>query len=1802
MSRLESNWRTSYDSEKHEHYHPEMHLNTTNSSIYTSNPSIYEDDRFSNRKRSALDMEARENIQRKISRQKRAAEQRNEHSYSDHNFESVRPHSTNSISSSLQSLHRRQHSPFPRSPTASHSFPAELDTILRQSNGSRILHSANEAIFTNGNDYQQFHQPQTRKITKITPKENYSLSHNRSAQPRSASATNVPTIKHESKDRLPSRNDAQRLKSVRRHEPAHVASGPGSKTSLIKTDTWKTDPNNVKKSIKPKPSTEPTTKTDDTLAPSILEQSAEPTTTEKKKRTIPKRDKSTSKPTVSTDRPSTKPQPPAKPEKTKEEKKKESEKIQKYIKEKQQEHEKKISNEKELKNVQEKERKERLQKLNEQIKKVAQQPLPPALIKKPSALQSKDPTEQTRERLLHLLGPKPNNELPIESHQDVPPSQETAIRERSPSPSLSSSSSSSSSSSTDSVVEIQPPKLNDQTVLRSRSEPPNQNGIEQRNQNLLRWAYNLTQDCNDIENKFKYLRPDGTQPFDIIPPNREQLQRDTGNLRIQPPIIIKNNEEVDHEPIISSKLLRPSGRLSHLNQNHVNEYENQQLPGVGDLRDPLLERRIKRDRAATRIQSTYRGYTVRKALQWSNQKQQRLNSESNRRPIHKSTKTSSYRADPFDAPGTSLDLRFSDDNFTIGSTLLRQYHLNGTNAIPSKNTSISEKSQQRRQPSTPSRPPSLQKLPRSSNQQTYSDDYENPTSTISSTPVSPRPSPQKPRVIQQPIPSTQNVTSSASSSSSTSSSSSSVTPTATPEPPTPSTLRHGRSISPPLSPSMSPDNGRPVQHRQYPHHVQTQAAAATTHRISDERRYSPDALERQLNAELHLLDGVEASMNQIENMERLRSVALAQQEVVSLAQILKNQPTSDTSVPSQQIRKPPAQQISSSSSSSPSPSTTSNRKPHPPSSQQKPSTTKSSRQRATQSSTSPTSSSSESILTAREKRVRQKFHNEAELQAYEKRLKDVEKKVRSLVKRDDNEEEEIDYKRLESVLDAFEILDAKRTPTTTTTTSSQSKPKSSNDSSISEDIPGSQKSTSSTNSTIQKKTNNDTSEIRTEPIQKDSISSSISFQQEQSDTVTTDVSDLERRIRNYRNQLSTKKTELDKLKQKKTKDTLRKQEDDLKKQLQTYDQEIETLRHEPPAPKQQQQNEPKISAPPRKTVVKNSSSNSSNSTSSISTATKPQESSIAEDLPITTTASQSKNDSVEKRIEQERSVPKKERNFFDDDDDEEEEEVKPFETPREERDTQHDAQSISIATDLAALSEDDNDDSAKASTDTEKSILHLNTNQPQPTKVQQDSQSSSSTTTTTTTTSRSEKSSKNQIQSRTAERKASSTNNDYDEDFSDVSHSPTTPTKEPLPETKVVDIDNESIQEDFEDKQSLRDTNQSLTSKSSGDEQSEILVLVKKSASTTPRKQDDKSLEDEPLPHPLPTPVVQPKHEPIHNDDTSHDISDDDEEDINEQETRVDKLTDLFIHAFIDEAIDQGKQIKSLKKEINQKRDTIIQETPPIEPFAVPDIQEWFIDNDTNEENNQDNVEINEFTLDFSQLDEKNPNEARIESPRKIVIEEPVKIYVPHTRDQVIHLCHQAVEILFDQNTDFSNRETIQCYIPVEYLTSDQQDSDDEHTRLNRRAYCRMVFDLCLELLHEMDISNVIPAKYPEWQHSKLVSKRFCRMKKPENRRDIEKFIQEKVLEILALNPRQITYSKWRISNDRRPSVEKFETVLDEEIRRTESQWITYDNDCAQMKFDIADSILDQLVQESITECLSVIEKHFVFSIDSTRL
>lgn len=54
-----------------------------------------------------------------------------------------------------------------------------------------------------------------------------------------------------------------------------------------------------------------------------------------------------------------------------------------------------------------------------------------------------------------------------------------------------------------------------------------------------------------------------------------------------------------------------------------------------------------------------------------------------------------------------------------------------------------------------------------------------------------------------------------------------------------------------------------------------------------ELQFAPGVLQQRLSAELNFLDAVEESVRQLSDVERVRAVSLAQQESVSLAQIIK---------------------------------------------------------------------------------------------------------------------------------------------------------------------------------------------------------------------------------------------------------------------------------------------------------------------------------------------------------------------------------------------------------------------------------------------------------------------------------------------------------------------------------------------------------------------------------------------------------------------------------------------------------------------------------------------------------------------------------------------------------------------------------------------------------------------------------------------------------------------------------------------------------------------------------------------------
>ncbi|CAF3690177.1 unnamed protein product [Adineta steineri] len=1083
------------------------------------------------------------------------------------------------------------------------------------------------------------------------------------------------------------------------------------------------------------------------------------------------------------------------------------------------------------------------------------------------------------------------------------------------------------------------------------------------------------------------------------------------------------------------------------------------------------------------------------------------------------------------------------------------------------------------------------------------------------------------------------------------------------------------------------------------------------------------------------------------------------------------------------------------------------------------------------------------ILTAREKRVRQKFNSDIELQAYEKRLKDIEKKIRQLVKR------------------AFEIFDENRSVSSPPTVARTVKP----------DIRTKPSNLSQDELSINEETS--IHQKDTEPTKKDNDTSSSSNQQRQSDVVTSDASDLECRVRAYREQLKAKKLELERLKQRKNKEILRRQEDELKKQIESYDHEIQTLRLQPV---QQEQTVPVPSSSSSSSIQrsksnekKNLSHNNEDKEVDLRLLQTPRDErdtqhdalSIPIDLKQDYDSRRTSIESTKAPLDLNTNLPVSSK-------EEEEESVSsslsssskssekpiklpspqisksPFPSPspspsessqttsssKQERSkspspppppplaSSEPIKSISVATENRAksptspapsesstssyssvpdriksptppptssqpvqstqerikspspplsqsikstssliqerikspsLSESSSSsldkyikpsvltEPVRSTSSSESSFSSLDKNikssvPPEPIQstasVQERIKSPSSSSSESSSSSVDKhikpsepiKSTSSSIQERIkspsssasssssidkhfkspvppepiqstssvqerikslslsssestsvsiqnhikssspaapSERiqsissstqphvkspsppilesikspsiheqtpipiiprqrsHTSSTNNDYDEDFSETSHSQI----ETSGKIKIDDIDIESIEEDIDVKHSTHDTNHSSTSKSSGDEQSEILVLVKKSANNTPREPDQSNLPNEIFPS-------SPRLQKIETDDTSHDISEvDDGNQYIEQQKKADILTETLIKVFIEEAIQQGKEIVYRKSQNS----------------FTKEVSEWLSDEDlTDEENNNkqipnnhdedvDNViqtlaiqqefleqldaaangnhENDELNLDLSHLEDKNPDGSQIDNSARLAIDIPVKPVVPHTCEQVSQLCHEALTILYNYNTDFSDRSSIDRAIPASYFAIDFSSNQNEETenddiQRSRHAYNQMIFDLCVELLHEMYSPNIRLTKYPEWQKTKLISKRFYRSNKPKTRDEAENFIEKKIFEILNLIPRQIVYSKWRMLIDRRHGHEQFEMVLDEELRRTENSWIDYDDDCIRIKFDISEHIFEQLIQETLVDCIDVINKKLSLSSNITRL
>ncbi|XP_062990482.1 centrosome-associated protein 350 isoform X3 [Elgaria multicarinata webbii] len=104
----------------------------------------------------------------------------------------------------------------------------------------------------------------------------------------------------------------------------------------------------------------------------------------------------------------------------------------------------------------------------------------------------------------------------------------------------------------------------------------------------------------------------------------------------------------------------------------------------------------------------------------------------------------------------------------------------------------------------------------------------------------------------------------------------------------PEKIRSPRTVSSPQSPSLQKQSESAVNAAEKNRSSSSPATIAPGPKSSP-MRFSPAGLQHRMSAELNYLSAIEESVRQISDVERVRGISLAQQESVSLAQILKAQ-------------------------------------------------------------------------------------------------------------------------------------------------------------------------------------------------------------------------------------------------------------------------------------------------------------------------------------------------------------------------------------------------------------------------------------------------------------------------------------------------------------------------------------------------------------------------------------------------------------------------------------------------------------------------------------------------------------------------------------------------------------------------------------------------------------------------------------------------------------------------------------------------------------------------------------------------
>lgn len=185
---------------------------------------------------------------------------------------------------------------------------------------------------------------------------------------------------------------------------------------------------------------------------------------------------------------------------------------------------------------------------------------------------------------------------------------------------------------------------------------------------------------------------------------------------------------------------------------------------------------------------------------------------------------------------------------------------------------------------------------------------------------------------------------------------------------------------------------------------------------------------------------------------------------------------------------------------------------------------------------------------------------------------------------------------------------------------------------------------------------------------------------------------------------------------------------------------------------------------------------------------------------------------------------------------------------------------------------------------------------------------------------------------------------------------------------------------------------------------------------------------------------------------------------------------------------------------------------------------------------------------------------------------------VPHSAQELTPMVNSTVDVLLEQRR--VGRPLQDCVPQAQFLTGE---TESELGSVSIQSYRHLVFDLTKEVFIDT-VSQNEPAVRPPWAKAKWkggqkLSRHFKRWKSDE---EIRAAVLERVSNVIGLGaPRATMATIPRKTPVRGNKKDNVDAILIEELRQEEPLWTDYEEDETTVKFQVADAILNMLLEDT---------------------